>query len=478
MQTLELPYTPFKYQVELHNDERRWKIIAGGRRVGKSKMALMEMLKHCIEVPKASAWWVAPTLATSRDVGWKEFKELSENIKPIIKSLNETRMEVTFINGSTMTFKGADNEAALRGRGLTYLIIDEAAFVDEDIWVKVLRPALTDRKGKAILISTPNGKNWFYEAYVRATRKDGVLWSAYHWATPLNPLISEAELLDAAQDMDELAFRQEFLAEFITREGMVYAEFNNDNIIDSGLPSLHSFDIYLGMDFGFANPTAICFMAIDHDNGNVTMFDELYVNRTPIDAIEYLILEKLGKWGMSAWDVKAIYCDPAGNAAELSSGISPVDYLRQSPHKWTVLSKGSEIMPGINLVRAYICNARGHRRFFVTNNCRVGIDSLSRYTYTKQNKYTDTIKEEPLKDGKWDHMCDAIRYFFVNQFDNAKYIEEKPRFINIQKPTEEDTKHWKRCATCKKMFRAATPKGQPPHFCKQCLGELDYVQSH
>lgn len=472
MHTLTLDYCPYQYQEEYHNDTARFTAIAGGRRVGKSKMALMQIIKHCIENEKAVAWWVAPTLSVARDVGWNEFKDVAETISPIVESVNETRMEVKFKNKSQITFKGADNEASLRGRGLTFLVMDECAFINPDVWHKVLRPALSDKKGKALLISTPNGKNWFYETFYRATSPNRHIWSAYHWPTPLNPLISEDELKDAAQDIDELSFRQEYLAEFVTREGLVYSDFNQDNIVESGLPSVHSFDIFLGMDFGYANPTAICFMAVDRDTGNVFQFEEIYAARTPIDKLHWMIMEKLGKWGISQWDVKAIYCDPAGNAEELTSGISPVDELRR--YKWTVKSMKSEIMPGVNMVRSYILNARGQRRFFVTNNCSKTIESFNKYTYAPKSKNNDTIKEEPLKDGKYDHMMDAIRYFFVNHFDKSKWVADTPRFIQQSKTTEAGPV-LKKCIDCKQRFVSYTPKHEPPIKCKKCLGELSYV---
>lgn len=59
--------------------------------------------------------------------------------------MHETLLKVKFKNGSSLSFKGADNERSLRGRGLTYLVIDEAAFIEQDIWTRALRPALSDR---------------------------------------------------------------------------------------------------------------------------------------------------------------------------------------------------------------------------------------------------------------------------------------------------------------------------------------------
>lgn len=68
MQVIELDYAPYDYQSNIHLSDNRYKLIVGGRRVGKSKMALMELIKHCLEVPKANAWWVAPTINMAREI--------------------------------------------------------------------------------------------------------------------------------------------------------------------------------------------------------------------------------------------------------------------------------------------------------------------------------------------------------------------------------------------------------------------------
>lgn len=470
MTTIELDYAPYDYQRVVHTDVRRFKLIVGGRRVGKSKMALMELIKHCLEVPKANAWWVAPTITMAREIGWNEFKDFKEDLSPAIESIHETLLTVKFVNGSTISFKGADNERSLRGRGLTYLVIDEAAFIDPDIWTRALRPALSDKQGKAILISTPNGRNWFYEQAAHASNDD--MWLYDHWPTWKNPLITEDELKQAAAIVSETDFRQEYMAEFITKEGLVYDNFSDDNIVQSGSPSWHDWDIYLGMDFGYANPTAVCFMAVDNISQKVIQFDELYVSRKSIDLIEVMIVDKLSQHNLTRDSVKEILSDPAGNAAELSSGISPVDFLRMSPYRWHVSNKKSEIAPGIALVRSFVQAADGTRRFFVTNNCKETIRSLSGYTYTKESQKYETIKEEALKDGIHDHMCDAIRYFFINVFDQNKWIAEVPEMYNYGIDLQSKSRVvMKRCQTCKKTFPSKTPKNQPPYICRNCNGE-------
>lgn len=471
MQTVELDYAPYDYQMSIHNNPGRFSLIVGGRRVGKSKMALMELIKHCLETPKAMAWWVAPTITMAREVGWEEFKDYADILQPALLSMHETLLTAKFKNGSVLSFKGGDNEKSLRGRGLTYLVLDEAAFIDQEIWTRALRPALSDKQGKAILISTPNGRNWFYQQAAFAHQDE--LWLYEHWPTHLNPLITEQELIEAASTVSEMDFRQEYLAEFITKEGMVYDKFSEENIIEAGSPSWHDFEVYLGIDFGYANPTAICFMAYDPVVQQVIQFDEIYEARLSIEQLEQLILIKLQEHNLTPAAVKEIFTDPAGNAAELSSGISPVDYLRQSDFRWRVSNKGSEIAPGIALVRSYICAANGTRRYYITDNCKETIRSLSGYTYTKQSQKYETIKEEALKDGLHDHMADAIRYFFVNRFDQAKWIQDQPEQWNYGVDLHSHTRVvMKTCQKCRRKFPSKTPKNDPPYLCRKCNGEI------
>jgi len=468
MPVIEIDYCPYDYQVELHDSPARFKVIVGGRRVGKSKMALQEIIKHCIEVPYATAWWVAPTIAMAREVGWDEFINMKEELLPGISTVHDTLMRVRFKNGSTLYFKGGDSEKSLRGRGLTMVVIDEAAFLYEEIWTRALLPALADKQGKAIIISTPNGRNWFYRMAIEAASEqklENPRWAYWHWPSYKNPMMTEDELKAIASSISEMDFRQEFMGEFVTRGGMVYDEFNEENIIDEGLPSLHDFDIYLGMDFGYANPCAVAFMAVAKDNSQVFMFDELYVTRMKMEDILKEINKKLIHHGIYSSGVKAVYTDPAGNADELSSGISPVDYLRMNGG-FHVINKPSRIAPGVALVRAFVRNGNGVRNFFVTKNCREAIRSLMGYTYDKKDG-TEVVKEEPFKDGVHDHMCDAIRYFFVNQFDQAKWVAERLEQFEYGARQNNPGTIMKRCAKCRQPFPSSTPKTQPPFFCRE-----------
>ena len=458
---LNVDYGPMPHQVPMHASTARFRLVVGGRRSGKSKSLLHEELRHCLETEEGLAWWVAPTYAEAREIGFEEFLHIYPSIQPVVQNLHRANMRVEFTNGSKLYFKGADRRDSLRGRGLTFCVLDEAAFLPRDIWHKILRPALADRHGRAAMGTTPNGRNWIFDLFEIESS-----WDKFMWPTRVNPLITEEELDEMAAEMSETDYRQEILAEFVTRSGQVYDDFNEENKIDLFKPDTALHEIYIGADFGYANPAAILFLAVDHRTNIVVQWEEIYGARMTIAQIEAQITGKLAAAGLSARHVTAIYTDPAGNAEEITSGISPVDELRKT---YQVFNKGTEIAPGLALVRSFIRNTKGERRFFVTKNCVNSIKSYEGYTYPDSK--IDVINETPLKDGIHDHACDALRYFFVNRFDHARWLTSRLEQRSYTRQTTPGKKVMKRCATCGNVFLSETPKDRPPFECIKCEQE-------
>lgn len=460
---ITLNYSPYNYQCDVHSDPHRFRLLVGGRRVGKSKLAIQEMIKHCLSKPSQLCWWVAPTYKDAREIGWEELLSYQEDLQLVIAGLHHSLLRIRFTNGSTIYFKGSDKFDSLRGRGLDFVVIDEAAFCHEDAWKKAIRPALSDKQGRALFTSTPNGRNWYWEQFTFANRTTATAWKTYHWPTWKNPLITQEDLDAAKQELSNIDFRQEYGAEFITKAGMVYDDFSEMSIIpdDSFAPNKTIHDIYLGLDFGYASATAVCFMAVERASGKVCQFDEIYVSRHDVEQISNLIMGTLVKWKIGM--PEAIYCDPAGNAEELCAGISPVDYLRGKG--FNVISKGTKIAPGLSLVRAYVLNAYGQRRLFITRRCSMTIKSFYGYTY-KLGAH-QLVLEEPLKDNVHDHMMDAIRYFFVNRFDNSKYVTGS-LVQHAYSTVGTGPVILKRCGICHGKFPSKTPRDRPPFICNQC----------
>jgi len=206
-------------QQTVKDDPARWKILCAGRRFGKSRLGVQLCLEQALDGGRV--WWVAPTFAIAR-VGWRDVvAAASEFPKEAGVNIKIGDMEVTFPSGGSISVKSADNPQRLRGEGLNYLVMDEAAFVREETWTEVLRPTLTENKGQALFISTPIGMdNWFYHLWEKAATAED--WARFQYPTVANPIIDPAEVESAREDLGELVFAQEYLAEFISEGAQIF----------------------------------------------------------------------------------------------------------------------------------------------------------------------------------------------------------------------------------------------------------------
>lgn len=193
----------------------------------------------------------------SKQIAWQILKDLVyENSEYLLKT-NETSLEITLSNGSTISLKGADNYDSLRGTGINFVVLDEFAFMDKAVWTEVIRPSLTDTNGTAMFIGTPDGLNYFYEIYNK--EKENTDFKSWTFKTIDSPFIDNTEVEKARAELDERTFRQEYEASFETAQGLVYYNFSKDNI--KSLKVEHSLPLCLTFDFNFSEApmtTSIC----------------------------------------------------------------------------------------------------------------------------------------------------------------------------------------------------------------------------
>jgi phage terminase large subunit-like protein len=212
--------------MEVHKSLARFKVLSAGRRWGKTRLGVTE----CLDVASKGglAWWVAPSYKISQ-VGWKPLSRMARKIPGAEVRLGD--LEVRLSNGGAVAVRSADSEGGLRGEGLNYVVMDEAAFMRESAWQEELRPALSDKLGGALFISTPNGRNWFWQAWMKGTQKEGD-WSSFQYPTSNNPYIAASEIESAKHDLPDLIFRQEYLAEFVDMEGSVFRRIQEAAVLE------------------------------------------------------------------------------------------------------------------------------------------------------------------------------------------------------------------------------------------------------
>lgn len=200
------------WQKEVYADPTRFKVIVAGRRCGKSRLSAVSLLIEGLKCPQGSAvMYVAPTQGQARQIIWDLLMDLGRDV---IASSHVNNMDITLINGAKIYVRGSDRPDTLRGVSLTFLVLDEVADIKAETWEKVLRAALSDKKGKALFIGTPKGRNWFYDMYNLGNEGTDPEWKSWHFTTKDNPLIDPKEIEGAKKTLSSFAFRQEYEASF------------------------------------------------------------------------------------------------------------------------------------------------------------------------------------------------------------------------------------------------------------------------
>jgi predicted phage terminase large subunit-like protein len=209
------------WQQEVYSDPTRFKVVAAGRRTGKSRLAAWMLIINALQTDRGQVFYVAPTQGQARDIMWQTLLELGH---PVISGSHINNLQIKLVNGAMISLKGADRPETMRGVSLKFLVMDEYADMKPDVWEQILRPALADQKGSAMFIGTPMGRNHFYELYKYAELGDDETYRGWHFTSYDNPLLDPSEIDMAKKSMSSYAFRQEFMASFEARGSEMFRE--------------------------------------------------------------------------------------------------------------------------------------------------------------------------------------------------------------------------------------------------------------
>ena len=212
------------WQKEVWADQTRFRVVAAGRRCGKSRLAAWLLIVNALQAdkPNSHVFYVAPTQGQARDIMWSLLVELGQ---PVIRSSHINNMQITLVNGATISLKGADRPDTMRGVSLKFLCLDEYADMKPEVFEEILRPALADQKGSCLFIGTPKGRNHFYDLYKYAElSEDDDTFSAWHFTSYDNETLDSGEIDVAKKSMSTHAFQQEFMASFKNQGSEMFKE--------------------------------------------------------------------------------------------------------------------------------------------------------------------------------------------------------------------------------------------------------------
>ena len=218
----DLNFQLLPWQQEVFNNPTRFKVVAAGRRCGKSRLAATTLIIEALRCPPGSAvLYVSPTMGQSRQIIWDLLLDLGRDV---ISGSHVNNLDITMINGAQIYVRGADRPDTLRGVSLTYAVLDEVADIKPEAWEQVIRASLSDKKGHALFIGTPKGRNWFYDMFKLGQDEDDSDWKSWHFTTQDNPLIDPGEIESAKKTLSTFAFKQEYLASFSNAGSDIFKE--------------------------------------------------------------------------------------------------------------------------------------------------------------------------------------------------------------------------------------------------------------
>jgi hypothetical protein len=383
-------------QREVRDSPARFKVLACGRRWGKTRLGAFLSVAYALQGKRV--WWIAPIYSTS-SIGWRIIRRIAQQIPGCKVSLGERL--IVFPGGGWVQVKSGHNPEDLRGEGLDLVILDECSFMAEDVWTEALRPALSDRKGHGLFISTPTGRNWFYKLWLRGQDPAHPNWASWQLPSIGNTMIPDfaEEVEEARADLPDETFRQEFLAEFMAYMGLIYHEFNraaHTFVVDSD----RQFPRYVaGVDWGYAAPGSILVYGVDSDS-RMWQVDEHYERGIRVEE-----WATLAKQYQDAYNIETFYCDP--------SEPDNIDKFNAAG----VYAEGAinDVLPGIQAVKnRLVVRGDGLPRLLVGTNC---IHTLAEYEQYQWMAGHDGLRDKPKKVN--DHAMDPTRYVSMALADDG-----------------------------------------------------------
>lgn len=405
----DINFTLTKPQSEIYLSKKRFRCVVAGRRFGKTFDAFIEIWsaatsQHAKDKGGLTIWYVAPTADQARRLMWTDFLKNESFVPPeYIKRSDNRRMILELKNGSIIYVLSGEEPDHLRGSSLDLLVLDECAFMKKDVWTTIY-PALTDKycDGKALLISSPDGYNWFYDIYTQAQQPDRAdEWDCFHFTTAEGGNVPEKEIEMARKTLPYKEFMREYMASFENMSSRVYEGYDKiENECDSSV-GFDADEIHVGMDFN-VNPmtAAIAVITPDKEGGKkIYFFDEIVEKMSNTAHIAKTIKNRYPKATVY------VYPDPTGNKNQTNAPVGQTDMQILKDNGFIVCSPRSHysVKDKINTVNAAFTNAAGEHRVFVARkSCPALVKALDGYSY-KENGDFD-------KSTGLDHISDAMAY--------------------------------------------------------------------
>lgn len=414
---IEIPYAPRDAFMPMHKRTTRWSVIVAHRRAGKTVACVNELIKAALLFGRHDGRfaYVSPFYKQSKSVSWDYFKYFVRVIPGV--EINESELRIDFPNGSRITLFGADKADALRGLYFDGLVADEFGDWKPSVWQYVIRPALADRQGWAIIIGTPKGRNEFY-ARVKHAEQDAN-WQRLIIRAMDSGILPQSEMDAMKSEMTEDAWRQEMECDFdAALPGAIYGKEMWQLEQEGRVKPIEydrNFPVHTAWDLGRSDDTAIWFFQLIANE--IRIIDYHASNGGDVGFYASIIKSKPYSYGDHWLPHDAVPETLAAN------GRSIIQQLWALQVKCKITPRLGQ-QDGIQAARLML-----PRVWFDAEKCADGIDCLKQY----QREFDEDkkcFKDKPRHD--WtSHAADAFRYLAVVWKEELKPAKkEAPKFFN------------------------------------------------
>lgn len=398
LQRIDCGYRPRAQFEPFHRRSERFACIVAHRRAGKTVACVNDLQDGALrcELVRPRFAYLSPYLKQSKAVAWDYLKAAMNPLRSIGAKENESELRVDYHNGGQVRLYGADNMDALRGIYLDGVVLDEFADMDPRVWSEIIRPALADRRGWAVFIGTPKGRNAFYDLWKRSQEQDD--WFSLMLKASETGLIAETELQLAKNDLTDGQYAQEFECSFEAAiVGAYYGKLVNEAEAAgriSGVPHDPSAQVWTAWDLGIRDATAIWWAQTV--GREIHLID--YYEASGADLGHY-VREIQNK----PYNYAGHIVPHDAQAKELGTGKSRLEVLESLGLRNVSIAPMHRVEDGINAVRMLI-----PRSWFDKAKCERGLEALRLYRSEFDEKLKN-FKPTPLHD--WtSHAADAFRY--------------------------------------------------------------------
>jgi hypothetical protein len=393
---IRLGYQARPHFAAFHRRKQRWACIVAHRRAGKTVACVMDLIDAALRCSKSDGRfsYISPTYTQSKDTCWQYLKRFTSDIPGVEQ--RESDLMVVFPNGSRVRLYGADNFDRLRGSYADALVIDEYADIDPRAWPEVLRPSLADRRGWAVFIGTPKGRNDFYRVHEHATTDPDwfslVLRASETGILPQHELDDLRDMLTVEQYAQEMecSFNAAILGSYFGRE-LEQAE--TDGRIAS-VPYDPLLPVHTAWDLGIGDSTAVWFFQVSR--AEVRVIDHYEASGHGLPHYAAVLASRGYNYGTE-------YLPHDAQARQLGTGRSLWETLYNLTNRIPRVLQQQNVMDGINAARLTIAAA-----WFDADKCHDGLEALRAYRADYDDK-RKVFTDRPRHD--WSsHSSDAWRY--------------------------------------------------------------------